>query len=136
MKLMYRGLAHSYDPPTLEEETPIDLPGAYRGTYRGVPYHCTTVQVQPILQPSQNLSYRGVPYAVGERLGHPHSAHDAMPAVVPLTQVSAAQVNQIHADYLHRNLDRRLQRAQERGDSQLVALLEQERHQLVAHQLG
>ena len=57
MKLTYRGVSYDYNPPTVEtSESNVD------GKYRGLDWRFRNLKKPPVLQPSANLTYRGVTY--------------------------------------------------------------------------
>lgn len=133
MKLLYRGLHHTYYLPTLEV-TEAEI----AAHYRGVTYHSPVLRVPPQLQPGNELMYRGVPYTTGEHAGQISTGQRA---IAPRSQAAAGRVlgvtaershrvAEVHDQYLRQNLERRLQSAQDRGDHHLVYLLEAERRQL------
>jgi hypothetical protein len=133
MKLLYRGVQHSYHLPTLEvTEAQI------QGNYRGVTYHRPIWRVPPVAQPSHDLMYRGVPYITSDRAGQiavgqveiapPPMARPTHPVVLAPRQTN--ELVRVHEQHLRQNLERRLRSAQERGDQHLVYLLEAERRQL------
>ncbi len=57
MKLKYRGVTYEYNPPTVETTE-----GEVGGKYRGLDWRFRNLKKPPILQPSVNLTYRGVAY--------------------------------------------------------------------------
>ncbi len=57
MKLLYRGVAYSYNPP--EVETTL---GEVGGKYRGLDWRFRNLKKPPVLQPTVSLKYRGVYY--------------------------------------------------------------------------
>lgn len=57
MKLTYRGIEYEYNPPEVATST-----GAVAGKYRGQDWRFCNLKKPPILQPSYNLTYRGVKY--------------------------------------------------------------------------
>ncbi|MBD0304775.1 MAG: DUF4278 domain-containing protein [Tolypothrix sp. T3-bin4] len=60
MKLSYRGVTYSYDPP--EVETTL---GEVGGKYRGLDWRFHNLEQPPVLQPTVSLKYRGVDYQTG-----------------------------------------------------------------------
>jgi hypothetical protein len=127
MKLSYRGAAYNYNPPVLEVTE-----GEILGKYRGVNWHCHTLEEMPIPQVSHTLTYRGSSY--GGR-----KAEKIIPATIAQTCASKArrllhipdtlpakEIARVHQANLQRNLERRLQSAKQRGDLNLVRLLEAE----------
>ncbi|EAW38140.1 DUF4278 domain-containing protein [Lyngbya sp. PCC 8106] len=57
MKLNYRGIDYEYNPPEIATST-----GAVAGKYRGQDWRFCNLKKPPVLQPSHNLTYRGVKY--------------------------------------------------------------------------
>ncbi|MDF0556200.1 DUF4278 domain-containing protein [Kamptonema sp. UHCC 0994] len=58
MKLQYRGISYEYTPPVVET-----VEGNVGGKYRGLDWRFRNLKKAPILQPSVNLTYRGVSYS-------------------------------------------------------------------------
>jgi len=57
MKLSYRGISYEYNP--LEVET---TQSGVAGKYRGLDWRFRHLNKSPMLQPSDNLKYRGIIY--------------------------------------------------------------------------
>ncbi|HAG82268.1 MAG TPA: hypothetical protein DD379_12715 [Cyanobacteria bacterium UBA11162] len=57
MKLTYRGIQYDYNPATVETVEP-----GFGGKYRGLDWRFRNLKKPPVLQPSVNLTYRGVRY--------------------------------------------------------------------------
>ncbi len=57
MKLTYRGTEYEYNPPEVATAT-----GEVAGKYRGQDWRFCNRKKPPVLQPSYNLTYRGVKY--------------------------------------------------------------------------
>ncbi|MEO0968128.1 MAG: DUF4278 domain-containing protein [Cyanobacteria bacterium J06639_18] len=57
MKLKYRGVTYEYNPAALETTE-----GEVGGKYRGLDWRFRNLKKPPVLQPSVNLTYRGVAY--------------------------------------------------------------------------
>ncbi len=57
MKLTYRGIAYEYNPPQV-----VVPEGKIAGKYRGQDWRFRNLKKPPVLQPSYNLTYRGVKY--------------------------------------------------------------------------
>lgn len=145
MKLIYRGNTYDYHPELASDRTaPFKSINGYRTpytvTYRGLSY--TVNPNQPIAEPplptSYDLRYRGLAY---------HVTRDAQGVATMTTQAPAqAQVGskaipaslprnytaKVHKANLLQNVQRRLQVARERGDQELIRLLEAELNQLTA----
>jgi hypothetical protein len=62
MKLSYRGVTYSYNPP--EVETTL---GEVGGKYRGLDWRFRNLKKPPVLQPTASLKYRGVYYQTGTK---------------------------------------------------------------------
>jgi len=62
MKLSYRGVTYSYNPP--EVETTL---GEVAGKYRGLDWRFRNLKKPPVLQPTASLKYRGVYYQTGTK---------------------------------------------------------------------
>jgi hypothetical protein len=60
MKLSYRGVSYDYNPPTVETAD-----AGSGGKYRGLDWRFRNLKKPPILQPTVNLTYRGVSYQSG-----------------------------------------------------------------------
>lgn len=137
MKLTYRGLSYDCDPPSIDM-----MEGGIGGMYRGCSWQVRYPRHIPMPQPVQDLKYRGVAYRTGETAesGVPVSVPVSVPAAKP-TPVRTAptyvrnrafkkEVATIHFANLCRNLERRMQAAESRGDETLVKLLEKESKEL------
>ncbi|UBF28086.1 DUF4278 domain-containing protein [Kovacikia minuta CCNUW1] len=132
MKLSYRGVNYEFTPPSLEVTE-----GEILGKYRGVNWRCHTLQETPIPQINQTLTYRGVSYGpnrvnnqvptMGAQAGSTRTLKPVVPKAFPVRK----QAEEVHRANLLRNLERRLQVAKERGDQNLISLLEAESRQIV-----
>ena len=60
MKLTYRGQSYEYNPPKVETTENNSV-----GKYRGQDWRFRNLKKAPVLQPSYNLTYRGVKYTNG-----------------------------------------------------------------------
>jgi hypothetical protein len=131
MKLFYRGVSYEYDPQTRDHarslaHVPVAQP--HNLLYRGFTY-----AVDPSIESKKspvsaiaNLIYRGVTYSLNG-----WAAEKAKIRAVERPRGSILpKLAEIHRSNLYRNIDRRLQVAQEHGDTNLVHLLEQERQQI------
>ncbi len=58
MKLTYRGITYNYNPPQVETTV-----GQKAGKYRGQDWRFHNLKKPPVLQPTHNLTYRGVKYS-------------------------------------------------------------------------
>lgn len=133
MKLSYRGVGYEYEPLTLEVTE-----GEILGKYRGANWRCHTLKEMSVPRPDVELSYRGVAYNPNRRIEACQTAiaHSDKPrAIKPISATSTLAAKKAleatHRENLRRNLERRLQAARERGDQQLVTLLEAESRQLL-----
>jgi len=144
MKLSYRGVSYEHNSPEIEMMT-----GAVGGKYRGATWNHKYLRHIPVPQPKVDLKYRGVAYSTGDpidvevvRLRREYSQVNGL--ATPTTAIAAKQtplrcdrasvvreLHSTHLDHLRRNLERRLQIAREKGDNQLIQLLEAESRQLV-----
>lgn len=117
LNLKYRGATYSYNPAqAIADTVPVTL------SYRGVHY-------QPIHQPAiasdALLKYRGTSYKPG-------LSEQLTEAIAPQTVSRRAEVTSIHQQSLLKNVQRRIEIAQERGDDSLLVLLLAERDQIAA----
>ena len=117
LNLKYRGTTYSYNP-----DQPIADAASVTLSYRGVHYQPTN---QPALASDALLKYRGVSYKPRQS-GQPTEVSE------PQTMSRRAEVMSIHQQSLLKNVQRRIEVAQERGDNRLLALLLAEREQLAA----
>lgn len=142
MKLSYRGVSYQHNSPQLEIMT-----GATGGTYRGATWNHKYLRHIPVPQPKVDLKYRGVAYSTGDpidveavRLRREYS-QTTPSAVATKTTVEPRQnkgdrqqvlkeLHSTHLNHLRQNLERRLQIAREKGDLNLIQLLEAESRQL------
>lgn len=128
MKFSYRGISYEKDQlPVMMQEGEID--GKYRGQNCKYPYPRHIPQSQlPV-----NRQYRGIHYGINAS----PSESPASPTgkFCPLSaktahKVTVSQTSEAHLENIRRNLERRLQVAQARGDENLVQLLHRESQQL------
>jgi hypothetical protein len=133
MELRYRGVAYTYEPVAPEMD-----PRTVEGKYRGHDYGFHFAKPIPLPEVDYPLIYRGVLYyspAIDKR-----TSTEPTPTVTAATH-PAFFTHQPHQELLnqlsithHQNiverLHRRLQSAKERGDQQLVNLLEAEEKQM------
>lgn len=135
MNFTYRGSSYEKEPSILEMKE-AEIGGKYRGKnwqYR-YPRHI------PPLKPKLMLQYRGVSYSTRPSVAVDHYeqrvSRDKVPqkiCSVPLrkpVKISLNQTTKTHLDNMRRNLERRLQIAEARGDQNLVSLLQKEYIQL------
>ena len=134
MKITYRGVAYEYNP------IPIEVtPDGIGGKYRGVNWRRYDPKSVPISQRFAQLKYRGVAYCIGDSQEIQHkeevvSLHNS-PAettqqVKNRFKSQKDELHKIHLLNIRKNLERRLQLAKERGDANLVYLLEEEARQM------
>lgn len=141
MKLLYRGSTYEYD-PTQPKRTDSDrfenVREPFTLTYRGSVYRLDPHQ-QPApatYQPrsAYQLTYRGDTYQVQPNGERTTVARPIRSSKTPLTVSAIAlsrNLSKVHQANLERNLNRRIQSAQEKRDYALLALLEAEQRQLV-----
>lgn len=132
MKLIYRGATYDYNPEPSRAHVSQE---PYKLIYRGHTYEVdpSVRSAEPPMPAESNLIYRGVAYQVHrDAHGKTVTAHpvskvqsESVPAVMP-----RRFLGKIHQANLMENLQRRLRIAQEKGDEQLIRLLEAERRQL------
>lgn len=134
MKLTYRGVHYDYAPRAIET-MPEEAVGhaikptfnlSYRGaTYSVDPNAASFAAAQPAIGP---LMYRGVAYALN---GWHESTVAAKTKKLPQWKKSVrTETINTHRESLNRQLQHRLQVAREKGDQNLVSLLERELQQL------
>lgn len=142
MKLSYRGLNYNYDdPPT------IDMMEEAGGLYRGCQWQIRHPRHIPVTQPSHSLKYRGLAYVSHSptETNIVETTAPTVPALVtnlkktnvlsyrkPQKQDTAKlpDLEKIHRANLCRNLERRMNIAQAKGDQKLMALLQKESQDL------
>lgn len=134
MKLSYRGISYTTEPPTVEQME-SNLSGSYRGCgfQFGYPRHI------PATHPVATLSYRGVPYrttAAGEVRPVQPTQPRALRDLTALRDRKAQDcdlqaLSAVHNRNLYQMLERRIQAARAKGDQALLEQLEQERRQMV-----
>jgi hypothetical protein len=131
MKLKYRGVSYDYDPARdLIDDRFDQRREPFTLTYRGTPYELSPRhQVPNTYQPrtAYQLTYRGNKYWVQR----PIEAPSARPIEPKATRQRMNELEQVHREHLLRNLDHRIEVAREKDDLSLLAMLEQERRQLV-----
>ncbi|WP_088889942.1 DUF4278 domain-containing protein [Leptolyngbya ohadii] len=117
LNLKYRGTTYSYkSAQPIADAVPVTL------SYRGVHYQPTN---QPAPASAVLLKYRSTSYKLGQS-GQPTEA------IVPQTVSRRDKVAGIHQQSLLKNVQRRIEVAQKRGDDRLLALLLAEREQLAS----
>jgi hypothetical protein len=135
MKLIYRGTSFDYNP---SQAAGVNIgrpvrphhvsPAPYTLIYRGQTLHVDPTQLteEVALPRAYELIYRGEKYQMGVAQAPPER-RVSVPATLP-----RQYIGKVHQANLQENLQRRLKAAQERGDQQLVALLQEEQQQLIA----
>lgn len=134
MQLNYRGLPYQVElahTDMVEAET--------SGKYRGQEWHLQHPRHIPAPVHNRNLKYRGIPYnsiqaAQNSEVVVQHATTTEVSAEIlteAACQIAMNNVAHIHCNRLHQILERRRQIAQERGDTQLLELLEKEAQALV-----
>lgn len=131
MRLSYRGI--NYEPETMPLEV---TEGELGGKYRGQPWRYHYPRHIPELQPKLWLHYRGVSYSKRPMVYSPQQKAMSIPAVAPqgefpspvhfTLQTQETDAEQAHLESIRRNLERRLSVAREKGNEQLVSMLEKE----------
>lgn len=124
MKLVYRGVSYEHNPHSQQPTQPREIRPTFTLMYRGAAYTVDPNIDHDALafKPMANLVYRGVAYALN---GGTVEASRKLSS-----KVTAKELARVHRNNIYRNVQRRLQAAQARGDQQLVALLEQELQQI------
>lgn len=141
MQLTYRGAQYNYTPRSAEaaQETNVfrAIRPSYTLHYRGAVY---TVDPNgepalPFIHPGANLMYRGVAYTLNGGEPSPVAVQNRAGVVskprVHTKAAANAEFVTTHRSNLRSNVQRRLQVARERGDQNLVSLLERELQQIV-----
>lgn len=75
MKLTYRGVSYDYNPPVVETTD-----GKVGGKYRGLDWRFRNLKKPFVIQPTVNLTYRGVAY---NKVGLPETT----PVVQPVASI-------------------------------------------------
>ena len=140
MQLTYRGVHYDYNLRGVEADREANvfraIRPAYNLHYRGSVYAVdpNAEPSLPTLQPSAQLLYRGAAYALngwttpattGQQVSNVASSSPRFNK-----KASGRELATTHRTNLHTNLQRRLQVAHERGDQNLISLLERELQQI------
>lgn len=133
MKLSYRGVPYEPEAPNLEIEE-----GEIGGKYRGQAWKYHYPRHIPQLQPKLYRQYRGVAYSTRPIVQSEENYVKPGELTQPICSVqiykprkiAIDELSKTHLDNIRRNLERRLEVAQTRGDSSLIDLLKQECQQL------
>ena len=140
MQLTYRGVNYDYNPRGAEaarEATVFRaLRPAYNLHYRGSVYAIdpNAEPSLPVSHPSAQLLYRGAAYALNGWTT-PAAGHKVSNVVSSRHRFNKkasgdTELVTVHRANLHTNVQRRLQVARERGDQNLINLLERELQQI------
>jgi hypothetical protein len=128
MKLSCRGVQYEYHQPTLEVTE-----GEMLSQYQHLGRRCHTLKDIPLPLSHDPQPVRGdrnvlnPPQDTNSNIGASRQVRFCSP--LPIASIGQ-DLDRVHRTNLHRNLERRLQIARERGDYHLVALLETESRQL------
>lgn len=131
MKLTYRGIQYQPETNSLEIKE-----GEIGGKYRGQPWRYHYPRHVLALKPKLWLEYRGVHYSKCAVVNSCDLREIAIPAINPDQEISTprhfagqmqeATADQAHLENIRRNLERRISIAREKGNEQLVSMLERE----------
>ena len=144
MKLKYRGVEYNHTP--LEtERAGVEVIGKYRGAV----CQRSRLATIPVHQPVCHLKYRGCTYTTGTSAQQtsvvpqptvpatsqlsPSFGDSLTAAVTSSTKMSVhklLEVNEVHQRFIHESLRHRLAVAKQRGDRNLIDLLEREQQQV------
>jgi hypothetical protein len=133
MKLTYRGIKYEYAPVAVEV-TQTEVCGKYRGAEWKAHHSAYT----PVTQHAVELKYRGAAYYSGHReeveklkqrkkLNLIFAKNDQ---IFLSNRRKKDELTKIHTANLRRNLQHRLEVAKQRGDENLIRILEEEANQL------
>jgi hypothetical protein len=133
MKLIYRGIKYEHTPEAVEVITE-----GVCGKYRGAEWKCHYPKYTPVTKHAAELKYRGASYYSGnpqeveelkqrKKLNFIFAKNDQ---VFLSNRRKNNQLAEIHITNLQRNLQRRLEVARQRGDENLIRILEEEANQL------
>lgn len=136
MQLSYRGAIYQNDLPTVEMTE-----GEIGGKYRGQAWNYRYARHIPVPQPTPQLKYRGASYCKDSRANAEAcfaapSAEETPARVVPSCGRGHKVIDdleEIHLANIRRRLEYRLEVAKNRGDRDLLRMLEAECHQLVGN---
>jgi predicted DNA binding CopG/RHH family protein len=136
MRMSYRGIPYNHEP------LPVDtVESQVGGRYRGHGFNFSYPRHIPVPQPILDLKYRGVTYRTTSTglLEHVAPVASSTNEVVSTRikrsglnrQSFLREVTQIHTQNIQKRLQHRLEVARVKGDSALVAQLEQEMQQVM-----
>ncbi len=127
MKLKYRGIDYESNPLAVEVSE-----GEFAGKYRGGSWKHHYPRHIPVPDAVTTFKYRGAAYYTGSPEAVANMVHQQQqPQAVGTStakklRTEADELAQVHLANIRRNLERRLQAAKERGDINLIHLLEDE----------
>jgi hypothetical protein len=128
MKLSYRGISYEREqPPAANQEGEIE--SKYRGQAGKYCYPRHVTQWQPKI----DRKYRGISYSSPCSISDSTASLTGKFCTLPVKKADKATVGEMseaHLDNIRRNLERRLQAAQAKGDANLVQLLRRESQEL------
>ncbi len=123
MRLSYRGVSYEYTPPTLEVTE-----GEIQGSYRGTPWKCYTLAEAPIPRsPQASETQKG--FYSQQDFSQIERSSQARPICSTFNVLQ--QLKRIHKANIDRSLEHRMQVAKDRGDYQLLQVLESELRETV-----
>lgn len=128
MKLCYRGVSYDYNPTQVKVAE-----GPVVGKYRGAAWHSTLLIDNPVPQMAATLTYRGVTYHTNGQGQVAQAVPQTAPVaakVAPSRRKAASEVAQAHRSSVIKTLEHRLQVAYNKGDTNLIHILEAEWKQL------
>ncbi|TVQ42753.1 MAG: DUF4278 domain-containing protein [Gloeocapsa sp. DLM2.Bin57] len=132
-QLSYRGISYDYENANIEFDQG-EIGGKYRGKDWKYRYPKHIVHLKPkIYRQYRGVAYSTCPTPLQESQVNPHThnpAQDNRCSVQPQKQLQKQTSAQIHWENMRKNLERRLQAAQARGDVELVTMLEKESREL------
>lgn len=135
MKLKYRGVSYEANNPISELNQ-----GEVGGKYRGADWKPKYLKHIPVPPLAVDLKYRGTSYSTGDPIDVEANLLPKRFAAVQITeeklpttscQLGANEVTSTHLANIRNNLERRLQVAIEKGDQDLIRLLQIEARQLI-----
>ncbi|MBV6624800.1 MAG: DUF4278 domain-containing protein [Rivularia sp. (in: Bacteria)] len=133
MKLIYRGIKYEHAPVTVEVTT-----AGVCGKYRGAEWKCHYSQYTPVTDNAVELKYRGASYYSGNRKKVEelkkrkklNFIFGNSEKISFRNQVSKDRLSTTHQQNLLRDVKRRLEVAKQKGDENLIRILQDEVNQL------
>lgn len=125
MRLSYRGVSYEYSPPTLEVTE-----GEIQGKYRGTPWKCHTLAEVPVPRSPQASENPKSVYSQQD-FSQIEQTQPSQSQPICLTFNVLQQLKRIHKANIDRSLEHRMQVAIDRGDKQLLQVLESELRETV-----